>query len=117
MPICNRRSRRDVGLMSLANSHVVEKESMENMHTRADGESRNRKVEPRGLSTMGSLGEAFEVLELAQMIEPRFAAAITWYLHTPIMEFGYLTARDLVDQGRAEYVVNFLKSVFRGERD
>jgi hypothetical protein len=79
--------------------------------------SRDRGAEVKKLSTVLTLGTASVVLELAQMIEPRLAAAMTWYLHTPIKELGYLTARQLVDQGCSESVVAFLKSICRGERD
>jgi hypothetical protein len=57
------------------------------------------------------------VLQFAQLIEPRMAVAMSWYLHAPIKELGDLTARQLVEQGCAESVVVFLESIYRGDRD
>jgi hypothetical protein len=57
------------------------------------------------------------VLKLALMIEPRMALAIAWYLHTPIKELGGISAKQLVDQGKAAWVAAFLKSIYRGDRD
>jgi hypothetical protein len=56
------------------------------------------------------------ILELAQLIEPSVAAVIIWYVHMPIRELGNLSARQLVEQGRANAVLAFLKSIYCGER-
>ena len=95
---------------------------MINLQIRNTGESFNTDKALRGLSTMPApaastlvLGPA-EVLELAQMIEPRMAAATTWYLRTPIKELGDFTARQLVEKGQAELVVAFLLSIYCGDR-
>lgn len=56
------------------------------------------------------------VLELARLIEPNMAAVITWYLHVPIRELGNLSARQLVEQGRTDAVIAFLREIWRGER-
>ena len=60
---------------------------------------------------------ASAVLELAHLIEPSMAAVIIWYVHMPIKELGNLSARQLVEQGKADAVLAFLKSVYCGERD
>jgi len=56
------------------------------------------------------------VLELAKLIEPSMADVIIWYVHVPIKELGDLSACQLVEQGRADAVLAFLKSIYCGER-
>ncbi|RUL78832.1 hypothetical protein [Dyella choica] len=56
------------------------------------------------------------VLELARLVEPNMAAVITWYFHVPIAELGNLSARQLVEQGRTDAVVAFLKAICCGDR-
>jgi len=60
---------------------------------------------------------AAAVFELAKLIEPNMAEVIIWYVHVPIKELGNLSARQLVEQGRADAVLAFLKSIYFGERD
>jgi hypothetical protein len=57
------------------------------------------------------------VFELARLIEPSMAAVIIWYVHMPIKELGNLSARQLVEEGRADAVLAFLKSIYCGDRD
>ena len=57
------------------------------------------------------------VLELARRIEPDIAAAIHWYRHTPIAELDGRTALQLVAQGRADAVMDFLRAIGAGDRD
>jgi hypothetical protein len=59
---------------------------------------------------------ASAVLELALTIEPSMAAVINWYLHVPVRELGSLSARQLVEHGKAEALVAFLTSIHRGDR-
>ena len=56
------------------------------------------------------------VFELARLVEPSMAAVIIWYVHMPIKELDNLSARQLVEEGRADAVLDFLKSIYFGER-
>jgi len=55
-------------------------------------------------------------LEIAQLIQPGVAAIIIWYVHMPIRQMGNLSVRQLVEQGRADAVLAFLKSMYCRER-
>ncbi|WP_266180356.1 hypothetical protein [Dyella humicola] len=64
-----------------------------------------------------SLAATIAVLGLARKIEPNVAAAMDWYRNVPIVELGNLSARQLVAQGDAEFVIGFLKCIQSGDRD
>lgn len=65
----------------------------------------------------GLIPATLAVLRVAAAVEPDPSALQAWYLHTPIAELGYLTAAQLIELGRAEAVITFLRSVLDGCRD
>lgn len=60
---------------------------------------------------------ALAVLRVAAEIEPEQGTRLEWYRHTPIAEFGELTAEKLVAMDRAGSVIAFLRSIRDGKRD
>jgi len=60
---------------------------------------------------------ALAVLRLAAEVEPEPMAMLEWYRHTPIAEFGELTAEKLVAMDHADRVIAFLRSISDGTRD
>jgi hypothetical protein len=54
------------------------------------------------------------VLRVAREIETNPNAMIFWYQHVKIIELGSLTAEQLVNDGRANEIVQFLRSVQSG---
>lgn len=65
----------------------------------------------------GLIPATLAVLRVAAAVEPDPSALLTWYLHTPIAELGHLNAAQLIELGRAEAVISFLRSVLEGDRD
>jgi len=57
------------------------------------------------------------ILRLALAIESDRSRVEAWYRADPIRELGGSTARQLVRQGNADLVINFLRSIRLGERD
>jgi hypothetical protein len=57
------------------------------------------------------------ILRLASAIENDPFRVDEWYRSVCIREFGGMTAKDLVKQGKAGLVVKFLLSIRHGERD
>jgi hypothetical protein len=57
------------------------------------------------------------ISRLALTIESDRSQVEEWYRADRIRELGGLTARQLVRQGNADLVINFLRSIRRGERD
>lgn len=56
------------------------------------------------------------LVRLARMIEPDESRISEWRRHTPIAEFGGLTADALVSQGMQYLVEKFLLAILSGER-
>ncbi|MET3654579.1 hypothetical protein [Dyella japonica] len=56
------------------------------------------------------------LVRLARMIEPDDARISEWRRHTPIAEFGGLTADALVSHGMQYLVEKFLLAILSGER-
>jgi hypothetical protein len=63
-----------------------------------------------------ALRDVFAVLQLAQAIESDPQRLMAWYRHTKIMKLDDLTAENLVCLGRADEVIDFLKSILGGVR-
>jgi hypothetical protein len=57
-----------------------------------------------------------QIMQLALSIESDPAAIEDWFWSATIRELGGLTAQQLVAQGNATLVIEFLWSIRRGER-
>ncbi|QNK01327.1 hypothetical protein [Dyella telluris] len=57
------------------------------------------------------------VLESARKVETSFLAVIAWYRDVAIAELDGCTARELVANGRAADVIDFLSDIQQGGRD
>ena len=64
----------------------------------------------------GDLVAQHRLVRLARMIEPDDARISEWRRHTPIAEFGGLTADALVSRGMQYLVEKFLLAILSGER-
>ena len=60
---------------------------------------------------------ALAVLRVAAEIEPVPGKLLHWYQHDAIAELGFLTPEQLVSLGRADTVIDFLRSILGAERD
>lgn len=75
-------------------------------------------VGEHGYSTIFSLiPAALAVLRVAVEIESDPAEVLDWYRSARIAELGNLTAEQLVSIGRAETVIEFLRSIQAGGRN
>jgi hypothetical protein len=57
------------------------------------------------------------ISQLALAIESDLSRVEEWYRSVHILELGGMTAQELVIQGSADRVIDFLHSIRRGERD
>ena len=82
---------------------------------------RDQLISPVGnhaYSTLFSLiPSALAVLRVAAGLEADPAEVLNWYRKVPITELGNLTAERLVSMGRAETVIEFLRSISIRECD
>lgn len=66
---------------------------------------------------LGVVPDVIAVMRTAAEIEGRPDEVMAWFTATPIRELGSLTAERLIEMGRAEAVIDFLRSVRDGVRD
>ncbi len=61
----------------------------------------------------GIIPTALAVLRIAAEVEPMPSRLLDWYQHDAIWQLGSLTAEQLVDMGRGEAVIDFLRRIPR----
>lgn len=61
-----------------------------------------------------AIGDMVRVLSAAFELTGDLDRAIFWFRNQPIADFGHLTAMQLVEQGKAQAVVEFIDSISGG---
>lgn len=61
-----------------------------------------------------AMGDMVRVLSAAHSLNGDLDRALFWFRNQPIPDFGHLTAIQLVEQGKAQAVVDYIESISGG---
>ena len=60
------------------------------------------------------MGDMVRVLSAAYSLNGDLGRALFWFRNQPIPEYAHLTAMQLVEQGKAQAVVDYIESISGG---